>query len=177
MRLVTAVTIFSLSACSSGGTTSGEPSTTPKNVVVLNQPGQIPFPSANGIEGSATYSLTAPPPQGATLTLMSQLGGAGLPVPLGSGATVFAAFPFVSNKGVVLSQFPAWQVKAPTSTSLTPPYGIEVFAANTYLGEYAATVSGATISATSFGASTSVAANTPYTFEIVQNPDTSQFPH
>ena len=76
--------------------------------------GALYFPGVGGFAASARYKLSSVP-KSATAVLKSQLGGAGLPRPYGSGAVV-AAFTMTVSQPVQMPQLPTWQITAPSPT-------------------------------------------------------------
>lgn len=141
------------------------------------QAAQIQFPSVNGLTGSASYSLTAPPPGGTNLTISATTDPTTVPAPLGLNATVLVAYLVTSTQSVQLSTLPAWQITAPSTKVLSPPYGVEAFDGQSYVSSYAASNTGSTVSANSFGPAFTIASGHTYIFEIVQNPILNQLPH
>lgn len=166
-----------IAACGAGPTMAPSQAQNSLILQLTAQAAQIQFPATNGLNGTATVALAAPPPAGTTVTLSSTTSQSLVPVPLGTQAAVLVAFLVTSTQSVQLSTLPAWQVTAPSTTPLTPPYGIEAFDGQSYLASYAATSAGNTISANSFGPAFSIIAGHTYIFEVVQNPILSQFPH
>lgn len=165
-------------SCGAGATSPVTPQSTPANSSpVRNQSGTMSFPTSSGSTAVASYSLSAAPPSGTTLSLNTQVGSVGVPPPQGRNAVALVTFFVATNQSLQFTQFPAWQVTPPTNSSLSGPYGVEVFDGDSYIGAYTATVSNGTISAPAFGASFAATAGHNYAFEIVQNPALSQFPH
>lgn len=105
--LLLLATIATLAA--SGGSPGTVP-TTPE--IPLVAAGQLVFPSAGGFVATAHYTLSSAP-GGATAVLTSQVGGAGLPRPYGSGPVV-AAFTMTVTQPVQMPQLPTWQITAPS---------------------------------------------------------------
>lgn len=180
VSIVSAIVLIGLSACGGGSspvpTATSTPSSTTTTISLTNSTGVLVFPSASGSSGSALYTLTAIPANGTTLTLSTQSNGNGLPAPLGTNASVLVAFSITTNQSVPLAKFPGWQVTPPANTTLTPPYGVEVFNGTSNVASYAATVTGSSITALAFGAPYNLVPGNTYIFEIVQNPLLSQIP-
>lgn len=180
VSVLSAIVLMAFSACGGGSspvpTSTSTPSSASTTTTLTTSTGVLVFPSASGSSGSASYTLTATPTNGTTLTLSTQSNGNGLPIPLGSNASVLVAFSITTNQSVPLAKFPGWQVTPPTNTTLTPPYGVEVFDGSSNVVSYAATVTGSSITALAFGAPYNLVPGNTYVFEIVQNPLLSQIP-
>lgn len=172
--------LAALTACSSGSTPTTLPTsrstTNPITVPLSNSSGQLAFPTESGSTAAASYTLLAAPVSGTSLTLGTQVGSTGLPAPLGTNASILVAFAVTTNTQFQLSQFPAWQVTPPTGTTLTGPYGVEVFDGTAFTAAYTASIVNGAISAPAFGAPFSVQPGHTYVFEIVNNAMIGQLP-
>jgi hypothetical protein len=101
--------IASLAFGGSSGTVPTKPETP------LAAAGELVFPSVGGFQATAHYTLLSVP-RGAAAELKSQMGGAGLPRPFGSGPVV-VAFTMTVTQPVQMPQLPTWQITAPSQTA------------------------------------------------------------
>ncbi len=180
VRIATSLFLmFAAIACGGRSSTlATTPSKNPITIPLLNISGQLVFPAINGASGTATYTLASQPSNGAALTLTTQIVSAGLPTPLGQNASILVAFSIAGNQQIQLAKFPSWEIVPPAASTLTAPYGVEVFDGSLYVQSYAATVANGTISAAAIGCGDcGIVPGHTYIFEIVQNPALAQFPH
>jgi hypothetical protein len=152
------------------GVSSGTVPTAP--ATPLAAVGDLVFPSVGGFAATAHYTVSSVP-NGAAAVLTSQLGGAGVPRPFGSGPAV-VAFTMTVTKPVQMTQLPTWHIVAPSQTEANE-LALEVCPGSTCTIWENSHATGKTISVTGIGIDSaarplSLAPGIVYTFELVLPP-------
>jgi hypothetical protein len=159
--------IASLTVTGVSAQTMSAPPATP-----LATTGELVFPSVGGFAATAHYTLSSVP-SGASAVLSSQLAGAGVPRPFGSGPAV-AAFTMTVTQPVQMPKLPTWQITAPSQTE-AKELALEVCPGSTCTIWENSHASGKTISVTGIGLDSasrplSLSPGIVYTFELVLPP-------